>query len=98
MKLKAELILEVLVLSSKSVTVPSTVSVEDQDVQKTIIFLPGFCGCYVWSFTLRKKYKLWRFEKRVMRGKKNCNQGIWGMWPIRILLNEHLLIFMGYVV
>ena len=98
MKLKAKLILKVLVFSSKSVIVPCTVSVEDQDVQKTIIFRPGFCGCYVWSLTLRKEHKLWRFEKRVMRGKKNCNQDIWGMWPVRILLNEHLMIFMSYVV
>ena len=56
MKLKAKLILEVLVFISKSVIVPSAVSVEDQDVQKkTIIFPPCFCGCYVWSLTLRKK-------------------------------------------
>jgi len=48
--------------------------------------------------SLRKKHKLWRFEKRVMRGKKNCNQDIGGMWPIRILLNEHLMTFMGYVI
>jgi hypothetical protein len=47
---------------------------------------------------MRKEHKLWRFEERVMRGKKNCNQNIWGMWPFRILLNEHLLIFVGYVV
>ena len=33
-----------------------------------------------------------------MRGKKNCNQDVLGMWPVRILLNEHLMIFMGYVV
>ena len=61
MKLKAKLILEVLVFSSISVIVPSTVSVADQDVQKTMIFPPGFCGCYVWSLTLRKEHKLWRF-------------------------------------
>jgi len=98
MKLKAKLILEVLVFISKSVITPSAGSVEDQDVQKIIIFPPSFCGCYVWSLTSRKKHTLWRFERRVMRGKKNCNQDVGGMWPIRILLNEHLMTFMGYVV
>jgi len=55
MKLKAKLILEVLVFISKSVIVPSAVSVEDQDVQKTIIFPPCFCGCYMWSLYFEEK-------------------------------------------
>jgi hypothetical protein len=47
---------------------------------------------------MKKEHKLWRTEKRAMRGKKKFNQDIWGMWPVSILFNEHLMIFMGYVV
>jgi len=43
MKLKAKLILKVLVFSSKSVVFPSAVNIEDQDVQFPTWFLWVLC-------------------------------------------------------